>query len=419
MLCRRVLHGARPLLKKSFSTASPYPFRKLRAFPFGFSSNDAIRYLAPYAAVLCKSEFISSVIARFLPLLGFEPILPKRITPVYFPAWIVDAELKATVNHQSNERTAVVQFENTYLSGSDFQVLSAVSLWPRMLRIFDPVPFNEELLNQHGTDITCIPFNVSPFTVLDAAKSLSYSASTVNEDIRFSPSSVKFNMAAAYPVLIPLYLAQYEYQADGVTRTHTLFMEAYGTMGTVMAEQVARDSDEGQYQESITDIGGFIGTRRAHETVQTFSPVNNCVNVPSVSLSPPRDIAKAIENWLEKTLLSPGNLTQLAALTEEKVGVVTDDDLRIRELTKEERAPVVGWLELSSELMMVNRIREAIALSQNAKMIQLSLTEAPKLVRDADKTLEEQIESLASKRREETPSWWSQWEESTAAKEDR
>jgi len=80
---------------------------------------------------------------------------------------------------------------------------------------------------------------------------------------------------------------------------------------------------------------------------------------------------------------------------------------------------VVGWLELSSELMMVNRIREAIALSQNAKMIQLSLTEAPKLVRDADKTLEEQIESLASKRREETPSWWSQWEESTAAKEDR
>jgi len=52
-------------------------------------------------------------------------------------------------------------------------------------------------------------------------------------------------------------------------------------------------------------------------------------------------------------------------------------------------------------------------------MIQLSLTEAPKLVRDADKTLEEQIERLASKRREETPSWWAQWEESTAAKEDR
>ena len=130
------------------------------------------------------------------------------------------------------------------------------------------------------------------------------------------------------------------------------------SQGTVMAEQVARDSAEGQYQESITDLGGFMGTHRAHETVQNFGPINNCVNIPSVSLSPPRDIAKALENWLEKTLLSPGNLTQLAALTEEKVGVVTDDDLRVRELTKEERAPVVGWLELSSELMMVNRIRE-------------------------------------------------------------
>lgn len=419
MLCRRVLRGARPLFKKSFSTAAPYPFRILRAFPFAYDSDDAIRYLAPYAAVLCKSKFFNSAIARFLPSLGFEPILPKRITPVYFPAWIVDAELKATVNHQSNERTGVVQFENTYLPGSDFPVLSAVSLWPHILRILDPVPFTEELLHQNGTEVTCIPFNVSPFTVLDAAKSLSYSASTVNEDIRFSPSSVKFNMAAAYPVLIPLYLAQYEYQADGVTHTHTLFTEAYGSMGNVMAEQVDRDSAEGQYQESITDLGGFMGTPRTHGIVQTFGPISECVNVPSVSLSPPRDIAKALENWFEKTLFSPGNLTQLATLTEEKLGVVTDDDLRIRELTKEERAPVVGWLELSSELMMVNRIREAIARSRNAKMIQLSLTEAPKLVRDADKTLEKQIESLASKRQEATPSWWTQWEESTAAKEDR
>lgn len=41
MLCRRALHGARPLLKKSFSTASPYPFHKLRGKPHLALSSDS------------------------------------------------------------------------------------------------------------------------------------------------------------------------------------------------------------------------------------------------------------------------------------------------------------------------------------------------------------------------------------------
>lgn len=130
-----------------------------------------------------------------------------------------------------------------------------------------------------------------------------------------------------------------------------------------MAEMIPPNSTDSEYQEAINDIRRFIGASHANETVQAFNIVDDCVSVSAVSLSPPRDIAKALELWLEKALLSPGSMKQLAALTEEKIGVVTDDDLRIRELTQEERAPVVGWLELGAELMMVNRIREVSASS--------------------------------------------------------
>lgn len=41
--------------------------------------------------------------ARFLSGLGFEPFTPDRITPVYFPAWIIDAELQAKVTLSQRE----------------------------------------------------------------------------------------------------------------------------------------------------------------------------------------------------------------------------------------------------------------------------------------------------------------------------
>lgn len=66
------------------------------AYPFCISPEDAIVQLAPYASFICLFEqFFGSLGARFLPGVGFKPLLPVQITPVYFPGWLIDAEVSA------------------------------------------------------------------------------------------------------------------------------------------------------------------------------------------------------------------------------------------------------------------------------------------------------------------------------------
>ena len=36
-------------------------------------------------------------------MLGFEPIKPVRLTPVWFPGWVIDAEVQVDVNIQGAE----------------------------------------------------------------------------------------------------------------------------------------------------------------------------------------------------------------------------------------------------------------------------------------------------------------------------
>lgn len=49
--------------------------------------------------MLAFSQFLGSIAARLLPGFGFEPIRPAQIVPVYFPAWVFDAELQASITY--------------------------------------------------------------------------------------------------------------------------------------------------------------------------------------------------------------------------------------------------------------------------------------------------------------------------------
>lgn len=60
----------------------------------------------------------------------------------------------------------------------------------------EPLPFEESMLKQHGQEIQCIPFTTSPFAVLDVARNLSWSNAIINENLKFSPSSLKVNMVS-------------------------------------------------------------------------------------------------------------------------------------------------------------------------------------------------------------------------------
>jgi len=94
--------------------------------------------------------------------------------------------------------------------------LSAAPLWgPELdgdLQLFigkirtgdDPLPFEEVMLKQHGQEIQCIPFTTSPFAALDIARNLSWSNAVINENFKFSPSSLKVEMVSLLRSLLVL-----------------------------------------------------------------------------------------------------------------------------------------------------------------------------------------------------------------------
>jgi len=132
--------------------------------------------------------------------------------------------------------------------GFAFKLLSMISLGSDALYRHDPVPFSQELENQYGAGILCLPYTISPLSLLELIHSSSYNQATASESLRFLPTSVKPNLVstpinyqgacywhllispqlAAYPVLIPLYLAQYEVSLlDDVIQSMTVVIEAY------------------------------------------------------------------------------------------------------------------------------------------------------------------------------------------------
>lgn len=72
-----------------------------------------------------------------------------------------------------------------------------------------------EDLNQFGSgyEIIEVPFNVSPFGVLDSARRKVGHNCHVN-DMRIDERDWKTNLAAAYPVMVPIYVAEFEFTPD-------------------------------------------------------------------------------------------------------------------------------------------------------------------------------------------------------------
>lgn len=69
-------------------------------------------------------QLIGSLAARYLPGLGFEPIRPTRIVPVYFPAWVVDGELQTSITYNDTQVRNICAYASYILNCN-----SALS-WP-------------------------------------------------------------------------------------------------------------------------------------------------------------------------------------------------------------------------------------------------------------------------------------------------
>lgn len=56
---------------------------------------------------------------------------------------------------------------------------------------FNTVPWTEELAEQHGEKIMCLPYTTTPFALAEAAQTTSFQNAVIAEDFRLDPRTIK------------------------------------------------------------------------------------------------------------------------------------------------------------------------------------------------------------------------------------
>ncbi|KAF6754487.1 hypothetical protein DFP72DRAFT_1068516 [Ephemerocybe angulata] len=390
----------------SSANADPYAnFRKLRAFPFAFGESTAKAYMGLYASAICDKDLLGSAVARFLgPFLGENwGIQPTRIVPLYFPAWIADAELKADVSYKDSPKTVDIQLQNVYLPGSDYQVLSSVPLVDIEGELIpsqrEPKPWSTAMMRQYDQDISCLPFTLHPIAGLRALKDME---TEVYPELKCRLDTVRESFVVHRPVLIPVYLAQYDVEeTEGEKRSCTVFIDASSKSGGTYAFR-SPDSLYNEYDTGVDDLAktmDFLSPDNPHMFSFTAKR-QKFVGQGTVSLSPPRDIYKALTNWVSMTIRNPEVIEEVAKCSQDQLGEM-DSDPRIRVYDTLDRSETSVWMELGAEKMMVRRIIERI--DEQVKEMD---EDVPEHMEIPIKHLQGQEQALEEKRAELEPSWW-------------
>ncbi|KAJ7475816.1 hypothetical protein FB451DRAFT_1557682 [Mycena latifolia] len=373
--------SARPFCR-SLTSYSP----KVYAYPFKLSPAQAIEHLRTMA----------DPVTRFLKSFSSDQdsIKPK-IVPVYFPAWFIDAEVEATVAAPTDRGTEDVRvtavFTNSYLPGHSMpghtmDRLSSISLLSPQLALNKPVPFSSDLETQHDTKITCLPFKTAPFSILDAAKSLRPNQ-CVCQNLRIDPSSIRTNLISAYPVLIPLYLAQGDWTFVG-DDSQTAIVEAHHEMGRIIVENPA---DPQMRAEFVKNIPSSF-RQMFDEFLYYRGSASNFGNISSLTIPPTWDIGEfhGFGDWLDD-FMTAETLHQLV-----KTGDATMADPRVRPWTHEE----------------IYVVRAFFSLGRERSEAQTFLKNQSKVPGNALQEVKEYAATLDANREQVLPSWWKDWQKS-------
>ncbi|PPR00904.1 hypothetical protein CVT24_000389 [Panaeolus cyanescens] len=392
---------------------------KLRAFPFQLTPTQAEKRLARWASLICDDKVSTSAFPDISELLGFEYKRPDRMVPVYFPVWVFNAELEVKATQKDTQRDLSLQFVNSYLPGSHLTKLAAAPLWfkdPDYQFMDELQPFTDDLLRQHDLDVQCIPFTVSPFSLLQLAKTLPSSAFDLHEDVQFSPSTLKSTVFSAYPVLLPLYLAQYTTkESEGKPSSSvTMIVQAYSSMkGCIMAEpffDVLTDTHRLTFEKAAEVSGWDLSNKE----IINFDDVDDQLNVLSPALQTPlmTEVFTKMLNRLQHALHNSNNISQLASMDQFSLADL-EKDPRIRELSFEEQTAIDKYFLLSNEIGLLKNLVETITnphFHQHGEVKIINMGGAPVGQEGGDleamkSAFSVKLQDLEQAKEEATPQW--------------
>ncbi|KAF9048656.1 hypothetical protein BJ165DRAFT_1609689 [Panaeolus papilionaceus] len=426
MVVGRLIQRLSTRTGRSYNTHRPYStavygghFSKLRAFPFQVTPTQAEKRLSRWASLICDDKVATSAFPDVSEFFGLEYKRPDRMVPVYFPAWVFNTELEGKAAQKDVERDISVQFVNSYLPGSHLTKLAAAPLWfkdPEYRFMDDLQPFTDDLLRQHDLDVQCIPYTISPFSLLQLPKKLSSSTFNLHEDFQVSPSSLKSIMFSAYPVLLPVYLAQFTTrEREGIPSSSvTMVVQAYGPMqGCVMAEpffDVLTDAHRITFEKAAEVSGWDL----ANKEMINFDDVDDQLHVLSAAFQTPQmtEIFTEVLNRLQTALHTSNNMTQLASMSNCDLAEL-EKDPRIRELSFDEQAAIDRYFLLSNEIQLLKNLIETItnpSLRAHGEVKIINLGGAPVGHDGGDlegmkSAFSLKLEELGKAKEEATPEW--------------
>ncbi|KAL1409969.1 hypothetical protein Q8F55_003968 [Vanrija albida] len=295
-------------------------------------------------------RFFGSGIEPWGKEFGFgESLIFKDMKAAYWPVWRVDLMAEGSVEKISGSQEAKswLQIREGYIPGNPFAPLSYLSYAVPQLEDELPTYDPSRDLNQlgEGYEIVPVPFTVSPFGMLDKIRR-EIGRNRTFHGFRIDESKWKEQLLAAYPILFPIYIAEFEVNIEGQDkRTYQVILDAHD-------ESSAKCRVSFPPPDAMRESGRLANNYYVNPA--PFIPVTR-VHVPSLPLDNVGDsslahgVSKGYTHWM-----SPGptgdSIPPSPTLSVAENGPEIDwSDPRIQSWASEDRIQNGEYLEMSHE----------------------------------------------------------------------
>ncbi|WWC71888.1 uncharacterized protein I206_105847 [Kwoniella pini CBS 10737] len=356
--------GPSRITSRAFSTPSQTsPSPKISSVPFKIHPEDAAQRMY-INGLLASAAIPNMILAGLLRLFG-PSITPlanefglgtnlkmKDMKAVLYPIWRVDSiaegDVKLEGTKQRVEPKMWISTREGYVPGNPFAPLSYLSFAVPPLPDDLPQYNLAEDLTQlgDGFEVVPVPFTVSP---LGLAKKIRKTIGSNKrwENISIDESKWEETLLAAYPIMFPIYIAEFEHDlGDDGKRTYNVIMDAHDDN-----PQNCRVSWPPPPQ--LVESGRF--DKNYFVNPAPFLPMANLIIYPSVAphtaVGPNTSkLVESFREWMspspdpdDKSIIAPS--PTLSLQSDEEVDGINWEDARIQNWSGKERLENGDWIE--------------------------------------------------------------------------
>ncbi|KZT04698.1 uncharacterized protein LAESUDRAFT_814040 [Laetiporus sulphureus 93-53] len=354
---------------------------KVNFFVFSVDREAAMRKMSLAMSVRCGHRSVLQALGDALPFqsnhIRTKPLLMQA---VYLPMWLIHAEIEAKIwqpmapdgEIQQQSVLCIQQAQRSCMPGIAHDPLSRISFsLQRSNWISFCIPASELHDQPLEEDIIYMEFQRSPLDIVDAVRSFSREQANMGKDTRFHPGTVKEIFFSANPVLMPLWLAQYE---TVLKQRITVILEAYHDNGRIIVvdtDKPAKPVLTEKKTSVLKLITKFLRRQLPYNRhVYSAEERTDFAHVETLSfVEPEYPPGRVMTEWINEHL-SQGLLVNDTVLGRHGDGIPASDweDPRIRPLVLEDTMRNDLYMEIDCYRRAVEAVLQARKPGYTSKM---------------------------------------------------